>query len=254
MKAIPSSPLTVVIFSFGIRSEIGSWKFEGATLLTLAIKVAISAGNIDRILVATDHAIRGDEEIYFHPSVTFIRMPLMDSNHDDLYEILISIYPFLVRFMGISPGKFLGGRERGIVVLDLLCPLRKPSHITQAINVFVSQPPRLRRIDRRFHVMSVGVVQNHFHPFKIVKNGKDGNLLFFKQEGRRIYQRQQLEGHPFFYPNSAVNIFDESLVQDLKPMGNEILGCFIEDPMITIWKKQDIKLAEALKRSQSSCP
>ena len=243
------SPLTAVIFASGIRSEIGLWKLEGETLLNLAIKIAISSSQIDRILVVSDHPISGDKELHSHPSVTSVTIPFVDSNNDDIYEIMVSIYPYLRRSLGLPPENFLGGLEGGLVAFDPLCPLRRPSHIIKAINMFISQGKQQGRGARRFHVVSVGILQNHFHPFKVFRVGSNGSLNYFSQEGRKIYQRQQLDRHPYFYENSAVSIFNERLVQGANPMGNEVLGCLIEDPMVIIRKKHDIKLAEALNHS-----
>lgn len=125
----------------------------------------------------------------------------------------------------------------GLVILDPLCPLRRVSHVREAISLFLQQTEGSRPWSS---VYSVELLQNHFHPKKIVRITGDNYLEYNDPNGRNVYNRQQLEGDCYYLQNHLIYIIDPMIFDNPSHEIAKDLAYICREPMVTIKKKSDL--------------
>lgn len=229
-----------VIPVIGIRADYSFLTIHNKSLITIATEVALEVPQIEHTIIATDklydfHGISMDSQI------DVLKIKKSDYISDLSFPYLMYILSQVnEKFSQISKGY---SDCDGLIILDPLCPLRKPVHIQDAIVLFMSQINQPRPW---LSVVSVGLAPNHFHPKKILKMNRDGSLDYFDPKGHQIYQRQQLAGDSYYYENGAIFIVDSKGINASVLDKKEMIGFFIKEPMVTVKGKHELDLAGAL--------
>ena len=231
--------LFAIIPIIGKREVSAFWKMRGISLLGLVIDMALLVHQIERIVLVTNGSMTFEERAE-HPRIHLLEIENSERASDLTYSPS-SILPQVVkRLEEISTQKMCCN---GLVILDPLCPLRQLVHIQNAIELYESQFKEPRPW---LSVKSVNLVPNHYHPKKVLMLTQEGDLDYYDPTGQMIYRRQQLKGDDFYCINQAVHIVDPLSLEAKSFEHEEMLGLIIDDPMITIERKEDLDLAKAL--------
>ena len=230
----------VVIPMIGDVGRLSLWEIHGQSLLSMTIKVALSTPMIKQIILVVDEN-RRFENVDLADRIDVIYVSKSDTNIEYSCNFLITLAKEVFKYIG----EYSEGDENyhGLVVLDPLCPLRRPSHVKDGIDIYLSQVGRPRPW---CSVTSVELLPNHFHPKKILKLTDTGELDYFNQEGRKVYRRQQLKDDNYYVENGVAFIFDPIIANDSFAGNKEMLGYIIEEPIIGINKRYDLDLVEDL--------
>jgi CMP-N-acetylneuraminic acid synthetase len=229
--------LVPVCHGRGIKA---SWRFMGKSLLACALDSILENPLIQRTFVVADEHSKALEEL---PDKGVERILLR--NVDDTAEgDFPCSYPALRHMVDeIGPIGNSGKDYDGLVVLDILCPLRSRRHVQNAIAAYMMDAEK----DRPWlSVFSVSLVQSHYHPKKVLEMTAQGELSYYDPQGGHIYRRQQLEDEAYFYVNKAVIIVDPQGIGDTFFMEREIKGCITNDPMVRVEHSSDLDFARAI--------
>ena len=123
-----------------------------------------------------------------------------------------------------------------IVMLPPTSPLRKPEHITMAIE---------KLIDGNYDaVWTLSETDSKYHPYKQLTL-EDGLVGYYDDKGAQIIARQQLS--PTYYRNGvAYAISRNCLINSKSIKGHKTSAIIIDDPIVNIDTEFDFKLAELL--------
>ena len=123
-----------------------------------------------------------------------------------------------------------------IVMLPPTSPLRKPEHITMAIE---------KLIDGNYDaVWTLSETDSKYHPYKQLTL-EDGLVGYYDDKGAQIIARQQLS--PTYYRNGvAYAISRNCLINSKSIKGHKTSAIIIDDPIVNIDTEFDFKLAEIL--------
>ena len=123
-----------------------------------------------------------------------------------------------------------------IVMLPPTSPLRKPEHITMAIE---------KLIDGNYDaVWTLSETDSKYHPYKQLTL-EDGLVGYYDDKGAQIMARQQLS--PTYYRNGvAYAISRNCLINSKSIKGHKTSAIIIDDPIVNIDTEFDFKLAEIL--------
>ena len=216
------------------------WRIGEKRLLDMATENAYDVDQIEQIIVVSDKPgiFENTQKL---PRTLLIESsspkPLSDCPYPEQLPFVVKVIDRLCRISGKDPCC------EGLIILDPLCPLRKSSHITKAMQIYASQSKVERPWQR---VASFSLLPNHFHPKKILKHTGYGDLEYFDLSGQQVYRRQQIEGDNYYYINSAIYILDPMRVHRTLTENNEILGLIIDEPIVTVKERHHLEFARAL--------
>ena len=122
-----------------------------------------------------------------------------------------------------------------LVMLQVTSPLRKPEHIKKCIKKILD-----KNLDA---VWTISKVDKKYHPDKQLMTTKS-KINFFSRNGKNIIARQQLKNT--YYRNGAAYVFSRKTVLNeiILPKKNGYV--IIEDELISIDTKQDLKRVEQI--------
>ena len=128
----------------------------------------------------------------------------------------------------------------GLVVVNPLYPFLDPREIGRALEFFARglSGPRPWPSVCSFHE-----TPSHFHPRKLLVLEEGGGLTHFQPGGEQVYQRQQLEGDPYYCLNDALLVVDPLGEVPEAPEGTT-LGLVLADPVVRIDDARGLTLAE----------
>ena len=128
----------------------------------------------------------------------------------------------------------------GLVVVDPRYPFLDPREIGRALEAFAQgrSGPRPWPSVYSFHE-----TPSHFHPRKLLVLEEGGGLTHFQPGGEQVYQRQQLEGDPYYCLNDALLVVDPLGEVPEAPEGTT-LGLVLADPVVRIDDARGLTLAE----------
>jgi CMP-N,N'-diacetyllegionaminic acid synthase len=123
-----------------------------------------------------------------------------------------------------------------IVMLPPTSPLRKPEHITMAIE---------KLIDGNYDaVWTLSETDSKYHPYKQLTL-EDGLVGYYDDKGAQIIARQQLSST--YYRNGvAYAVSRNCLINSKSIKGHKTSAIIIDDPIVNIDTEFDFKLAEIL--------
>jgi len=129
-----------------------------------------------------------------------------------------------------------------IVMLQPTSPLRKPEHITMAIE---------KLIDGNYDaVWTLSEVDTKYHPYKQLIFEND-QVCYYDNQGSQIVARQQLS--PTYYRNGVAYAISRNCLVNLRSIqGQKTTAIIIDGPMINIDTEFDFKLAEILIEKEKS--
>jgi len=123
-----------------------------------------------------------------------------------------------------------------IVMLPPTSPLRKPEHITMAIEKLIG--------GNYDAVWTLSETDSKYHPYKQLTL-EDGLVGYYDDKGAQIIARQQLS--PTYYRNGvAYAISRNCLINSKSIKGHKTSAIIIDDPIVNIDTEFDFKLAEIL--------
>lgn len=235
--------LFAFISLFGDARKKVSLIHNGESLLSRTIALASMVQQIERVAVVSDREYDLKASIG-QDKIDFIMIPPNDQW--DLNSPCIPIS--CMREILSSPSIKLHSisHSHGIIFINPLFPWYTPHPFQEAIEIFVSQfgQPRPWR-----SVVSVNVLQNQYHPKKVLKIDEKGELKHFQPEGLKIYQRQQLLGDEYYEINDALAVIDPKLKGDLLSDEGGLFGYVTDRSITRINSRQDLKIVEALNRN-----
>lgn len=218
------------------------WEIDDKSLIRMALEVILDVQQIEQSIVATCDKY-GSIKRLVNEDIDVFSVKSPDAIPKNSFSYILSISQQVLNKIDKIYSKKTG--YDGVVFIDPLYPLHKPVHIHEAIKLYSSQLEEARPWRS---VISVDPLPNHFHPKKILKISKTGELDYFHQEGRRVYRRQQLEGEEYYRKNSAIFIFDPLINDSILLENNKIMGYVIDQPVIKIERMNDIDLVNVLSR------
>ena len=121
-----------------------------------------------------------------------------------------------------------------IVMLQPTSPLRKPIHISKAIDKLID-----RNLDA---VWTISKSDSKNHPYKQLKLEED-KISLYDENGRNIIARQQLQ--ELYHRNGVAYVFTrDCLIKYKTIMPKNIGASLIKDQMVSIDTEWDLKLAQ----------
>lgn len=183
---------------------------------------------IDRAVVSTDHPeiarIARDSGL----EVPFMRPPELSGDRvadwDVLHHMLVEIERLDEAIYDI------------IVMLQPTSPMRRPEHISQAIEKLVNEEWDA--------VWTVSETDSKNHPLKQLRV-IDDNLEYYDKQGGQIIARQQLD--TLYHRNGAAYVMTRECILEQKTIkGIKTGALLINEPMISIDTLWDFKLVEFL--------
>lgn len=145
--------------------------FCGIPLIGWTIKAALSAKNIDQVIVSTEDKEIAEISMNLGAEVPFLRPKDLSGDNISMAPVITNILDWL---------KNKNTDVDAIVVLQPTSPLRQPYHIDEAIKIF--------KKNNAMSVISVVDVPHHFNPYSIMKK-EDGKIKPF-METKNITRRQ----------------------------------------------------------------
>jgi CMP-N-acetylneuraminic acid synthetase len=124
-----------------------------------------------------------------------------------------------------------------VVMLQPTCPLRRPVHVTAAVQ---------RLVEGQWDaVWTVSRADVRYHPLKALTLSSDGRMDYFDARGSGIVARQQLE--PTYYRNGAAYAVTRAcLLAQRTVKGTRTAAVVIEEPLVSIDSLEDFLRAEEL--------
>jgi len=147
----------------------------GRPLIAYAVEAAARSGVIDRIVVSTDDKEIADAARAAGAEVPFVRPAALAGDETPMIAVITHTLATLGA-QGFAPDI--------VVLLQPTAPLRKPSHVRQAVVQL-----RLTQADS---VVSVTAVPQHLCPDYVMRRDADGRLRPFLAEGAAITRRQDV--------------------------------------------------------------
>lgn len=146
----------------------------GKPLIQYSIEAAAASKVFSDIVVSTDSAEIGDLSKRLGASVPFLRPARIAGDETPMVEVIEHTLQELNR---------AGNEPALIALLQPTAPLRSVDTIIRAIEALRTSP----ELDS---VVSVTEVPAHFSPFYVMKMDKQGFLVNFLEEGKRLARRQ----------------------------------------------------------------
>lgn len=203
-------------------------KVKGVSLVARVAQIVTQLPFVDRAIVSTDHGeiarIAKDEGL----DVPFVRPEKLSGDRVSDWDVLNH---------ALLKTEELDETEYGIVLmLQPTCPLRRPEHVTAAIEKLVE--------GEYDAVWTVSETDPKHHPLKQLVL-EDGDLQYYDSKGATIIARQQLK--PIYHRNGAAYaITRECLLGELSIMGKKTGAVIVDEPLVSIDTTYDFKLIEWL--------
>jgi len=187
---------------------------------------------IDRAVVSTDHeqiALLAEECGIAAP---FRRPPELSGDRVSDWDVLIHALHEMEKIDGVS--------YEIIVMLQPTSPLRKPAHVSAAIEMLVKQ--------NWDSVWTLSETDSKAHPLKqMTLNGSE--MDYYDGGGKHIIARQQL--HPVYHRNGIAYVMTrECLVNQSTIKGRRAGGLLLEGNFVSIDDEYDLALCEFIISKQ----
>lgn len=128
-----------------------------------------------------------------------------------------------------------------VVMLQPTSPLRRPEHVTAAVEKLVGSGYDA--------VWTVSETDTKFHPLKQLVIDEAGDLRYYDPQGADIIARQQL-GRVFHRNGVAYAITRRCLLEHRSIKGERTGAVVIDGPVVNIDSEEELERAEALFGSQ----
>lgn len=200
--------------------------FRGIPLVAWTAKVVQQLPYVDRAVVSTDHPQIAAVATRAGLDVPFMRPQSISGD-------IISDWDVLHHAL-LATEKDDGKTYDIIVMLQPTSPLRRPEHVTAAVEKLVRG-----NFDA---VWTVTRTDSKAHPLKqlVIVNDR---LDYYDKRGAKIIARQQLT--PVFHRNGAAYVVTRDCLINQKTIkGRNSSAVIIEEPLINIDTEFDIKLGE----------
>ena len=201
----------------------------GVPMVARAGHVAKKLPWLDRAVVSTDH-----EEIARTAEAAGLAAPFRrpeDLSGDCIgdLEVLVNALEEVERIDRV--------RYDVVVMLQPTSPLRRPRHVTAAVEMLVEGGWDA--------VWTVSETDSKAHPLKQLTVAEDGRLGYYDPAGKTIIARQQLK--PVYHRNGiAYAITRPCLTAQGTIMGARTAALVIDGPTLSIDTEEDLALAEFL--------
>ena len=199
----------------------------GVPLVGHAARVAGAITAIDRAVVSTDCEEIAAAAREYGLAAPFFRPPELSGDR-------VGDQPVLAH--ALAACEALDATTYDIILmLQPTSPLRRPEHVTAAIEMLVAGGWDA--------VWTVSPTDSKDHPIKQLCVAGDARLSYYDQSGADIVARQQLD--PVFHRNGiAYAVTRECLTTQQKVMGRRTGALVIDEPAISIDTQWDIDLVE----------
>ena len=200
---------------------------NGVPLVVHAARVAAGLPFVDLALISTD-----DEEIAGVAEAA--GLSFNGFRPPDLSGDRVADWPVLHHEL-LSAEASENVRYDVVLMLQPTCPLRKPAHVSDAIEVLAR-----KGLDS---VWTVSPSDPKFHPLKQLVVDDEGRFDYFDKGGGSIIARQQLP--QLYHRNGAAYaITRECIVAQKTTKGNRSGVVVIDEPMVSIDTLADLRLCE----------
>ncbi len=159
----------------------------GQSLIARAVTAARESGVIDRVVLSTDSEEIAEEGRRAGADVPFMRPPSLAADDTPMLPVLMH---------AVEAVEAVGEQPAVIILLQPTSPLRKPSHLRDAV-------ARLRESGAD-SVVSVVELPRHLSPDYVMRIA-DGELKLFLPEGERVTRRQ--DARPAYVRDGTVYAF-----------------------------------------------
>ena len=242
--AMSDGPVSAMIPVRRGEEAFAGWRMGGQTLVERAIdKVVSSIAGIRQVFVVGRDSKAAYSGTAGHSNVVPLEADLPPLSARAPGDPLRSVRELAGAAAGVI--ETLAGSDGGLLVLDPLRPLIRPEEIFEAAKGF-----RLLDVEsrRRIGVVGVSRLRNHHHPKKILRLAEDGALAHFQEDGRGVFQRQQLQGDDYYVIDPAVTVLGP-LVEETSWDPAEWVAVPLHDEGVRVESRELLDLAGALEQA-----
>lgn len=209
---------------------------QGISLVARAVKLGVMTPNISRVLLSSDDKGIIDEAKKAGCEIPFKRPSELSTSDTPMVKVLEHAVRWIRDDMHGS-----GEDLRGLVVLQPTSPMRRLSHIIEAVELYDELKTAGRDISG---VISVSPVPDAFSPERIIKpeikKMREAETVTASRPGAH----RSIAGETLYYRNGAVIVLDPDCLPALNSFNPPVYPYVIHDPLVSIDSLFDLRRVE----------
>ena len=206
--------------------------FLGIPLVARVGHLISEISMVDRAIVSTDHPEIAEVARQSGLDAPFFRPEDLSGDQISDAQVLIHALNEIERIDKV--------RYDIVVMLQPTSPLRRSSHVVQAIEKLVHE--------EWDSVWTVSETDSKEHPLKQLTIGRSGSLDYYDPAGSQIIARQQLT--PVYHRNGVAYVMTRKcLLEEKSIMGKKNGALILNEHLVSIDTICDLKLAEFLQKT-----